>query len=154
MHVHELIRKQHQEAKDAYEQYLATDDPKRKEELGKEILLGLTVHADAEEDIYYPELEKAGHESLVKEFRTEHLGAKALIAKLSMATPGTDAFDGGLRSLMAAILAHVTIEEETAMPQVEQHVPAATLEEIGARMEERSKELRESTFKRLWATIT
>lgn len=154
MHVHELIRTQHNEAKDAYEQYLEAQDPKRKEELGKEILTGLTVHAEAEEEIYYPELEKAGHEALVKEFRTEHTGAKAMIAKLSLMTPGTDTFDGGLRSLMAAILAHVTIEEETAMPKVEQQVPASTLEEIGTKMEERSKELRESTWKRMWAAIT
>lgn len=154
MHVHDLIREQHQEAKALYEQYLASTSDSEKKDLADQLLLSLTVHAVAEEDTYYPAIADTDEEDLVRQFGTEHTGAKAMIARCSLLETGSDAFDGALRSLMAAIIAHVAEEEETAMPEVETRLTKEQLEEIGVRMQARSEELRESKLKRLLGALT
>lgn len=153
MNVHDLIKQQHREVEATYGKYkTATDD--EKEDLAKKILTDLTVHAEAEEEIYYKALEEAGEEGMVEEFKADHGEAKLLIGKLTIMDEDWKGYDETMATLMDAILAHVSVEESEEMPKAEEILGAETLERLGTEMEARSKELQESTLKRLWAAIT
>ena len=153
MNAHDLIKKQHQEVADAYAAFKTATDDDRKEDLAKKILTDLTVHAAVEEEIYYPALEAAGEEEMVEDFKDDHNQAKIQIAALTVMDEDWKGYDERMAKLMDAIMAHVAVEESDEMPRAEEILGEAKLEELGTKMEERSRELQESTLQRLWAAV-
>lgn len=154
MNAHTLIKQQHQEVADAYEAFKTATDDDRKETLAKKILTDLTVHAAVEEELYYPTLEEAGEEEMVEDLKKDHLEAKLRIAELTVMDEDWKGYDERMAKLMDGILAHVAVEESDEMPRAEEILGRATLEQLGAQMAARSKELQESTMKRLWAAVS
>lgn len=143
----------HRELEDAYTDFVAAEGEER-EELAKQILTDLTVHAIVEEEFYYPLLEEAGEKALADEARAEHEGVKVYIAKLSMMDVDSEEYAPAMKAMMESVLHHVAEEESTAMPRMEEIIGTERLEEMVPEMEARKEELRESTMKRLFAAIT
>lgn len=154
MNAHDLIKQQHKEVADNYAAFKTATDDDRKEDLAKSILTDLTVHAAIEEEIYYPALEEAGEEEMIEDFKKDHMEAKLRIAELTVMDEDWKGYDERMAKLMDAILAHVAVEESDEMPRAEEILGEAMLEELGAKMEARTKELQESTMKRLWAAVS
>lgn len=154
MNAHDLIRQQHQEVEDAYEAFKAATDDDQKEKHAKKILTDLTVHAAIEEEIYYPALKEVGEDKMVEEFKKDHLEAKVLIGKLTVMDEDWKSYDENMARLMTAIMEHVAVEEADEMPRAEEALGAERLEELGNHMEARTRELQESTVKRLWAAVS
>lgn len=153
MNAHEFLKQQHREVENLYTEFeVAAEDAKT--EIGKEILTNLTVHAEIEEELYYPELEAAGETELADEYRAEHAAVKAQVARLAMMDAEDEEYAPSMKALMEAVLMHVKEEEEEGFPMVEQLVGAERLAELGPQLEARATELKESTIKRLWASLT
>lgn len=153
MNAHDLIKKQHQEVADAYASFKTAADDDRKEDLAKKILTDLTVHAAIEEELYYPALEDAGEEEMVEDFKKDHNEMKLQVAALTVMDEDWKGYDERMAKLMDSVMAHVAVEESDEMPRAEEILSDAKLEELGTKMEARSKELQESTMQRLWAAI-
>lgn len=152
MNGNEVLMQQHREIEQAYDEFLGAEGEEQAE-LGKKILTDLTVHAEVEEEIYYPELEAAGETEMVAELRAEHLAAKALIAKLTMMRADNEKYAPTMKALMEAIEHHVGEEESEAMPAMAEAIGEEKLDEIGPKMEQRTEELKASTLKRLFAAM-
>jgi hemerythrin superfamily protein len=91
----------------------AASSPQKKRELANEICMELTVHAQIEEEIFYPGLRDAIKESdLLDEAEVEHASAKDLIAQIQEATDIDDKFDAKVTVLGEYIDHHVK-EERT-----------------------------------------
>jgi hypothetical protein len=72
----------------------------------------LKVHAEIEEEIFYPAVRKAIHDNdLMDEAVVEHAGAKDLIAQLESMEPGDDLYDAKVTVLGEEIDHHVKEEE-------------------------------------------
>src|SRR5207237_6348358 len=72
----------------------------KKMDLARQICIELTVHAQIEEEIFYPAVRQAIKESdLVDEATVEHQSAKDLIAQLQAATEADDMFDAKVKVL-------------------------------------------------------
>ena len=153
MNAHDLIKKQHQEVADAYAAFKTATDDDRKEDLAKKILTDLTVHAAIEEEIYYPALEEAGEEEMVEDFKKDHNEMKLQVAALTVMDEDWKGYDERMDKLMGSVMAHVSVEESDEMPRAEEILGEAELEELGTRMEARSRELEESTMQRLWEAV-
>jgi hemerythrin superfamily protein len=153
MNANEILTQQHRDVERLYTEF-ETASGNEKKELCRQILRDLTVHAEIEEEFYYPELEKAGHKELADEYRAEHTAMKTQIAKLSTMKMEDDALEPTMKAMMESVLHHAKEEEEGAMPKMEEAVSEGTLTELGPKLEARTRELRESTAKRLWAAIT
>ena len=78
----------------------------------------LKVHAELEEEIFYPAVRKAINDSdLMDEALVEHAGAKDLIAQLEDANPDDDLYDAKVTVLGEQIEHHVKEEEGDMFPK-------------------------------------
>ena len=140
----QILRQDHKKVKalfDKFDQGKAGDAKRR---LAKQAMNELKVHAQVEEEIFYPAVKNAIEASeLVDEAEKEHQVAKSLISQLEK-TSGQDNgeadFDAKFAELMQAIQHHVEEEEGEMFPQVEDS--ELDLAALGARMVSANKSLR------------
>jgi hemerythrin superfamily protein len=89
----------------------AASSSQKKRDLANEICMELTVHAQIEEEIFYPGLREAIKETdLLDEAEVEHTSAKDLIAQIQEATDIDDKFDAKVTVLGEYIDHHVKEE--------------------------------------------
>ncbi|MDM0107052.1 hemerythrin domain-containing protein [Variovorax sp. J22R24] len=89
----------------------AASAAQKKRELANEICMELTVHAQIEEEIFYPALREAIKETdLLDEAEVEHSTVKDLISQLEGATDADDMFDAKVKVLGEYIDHHVKEE--------------------------------------------
>jgi iron-sulfur cluster repair protein YtfE (RIC family) len=82
-------------------------------DLAEQICKELTVHAQIEEEIFYPELREATEaDGLLDEAEVEHSTAKDLIAQISGMSPDDDLYDARVTVLGEYIDHHVKEERE------------------------------------------
>ena len=102
----------------------------------------LTIHATAEEEIFYPAAREAGIESdLLDEAEVEHASAKDLIAQIRAMTPEDDLYDAKIKVLGEYIDHHVKEEEEEMFPKCRKS--EMDLAGLAAELAERKAELME-----------
>jgi len=114
----------------------------RKSDLVAQICNELKIHAEIEEEIFYPAVRKQIDDNdLMDEALVEHMGAKDLIAQLESMDPNDDLYDAKVTVLSEQIAHHVKEEEEKMFPQATKaKVDTARL---GVQMEKRRSELKE-----------
>ena len=90
-----------------------------KEALAATICAELTIHAQVEEEIFYPAArEVLDEEDLVDEAVVEHASAKDLIAQLADMSPDDDLYDAKIKVLSELIEHHVEEEEDEMFPKL------------------------------------
>ena len=72
----------------------------------------MSVHAQIEEEIFYPACEGKVDEDLLKESSVEHDGAKGLIAEIMAGGPDDEFYDAKVKVLSEEIKHHVEEEEK------------------------------------------
>ena len=89
----------------------AASASQKKRDLANEICMELTVHAQIEEEIFYPAVREAIKDTdLLDEAEVEHASAKDLIAQIQDATDVDDKFDAKVTVLGEYIDHHVKEE--------------------------------------------
>ena len=106
-----LLKADHRKVEQLFEQFEAATGDGKKEKIALQICLELTVHAQIEEEIFYPACEGKIDEDLLKEAYVEHDGAKALIAEIEAGGPDDDYYDAKVKVLSEQIEHHVGEEE-------------------------------------------
>jgi hemerythrin superfamily protein len=107
-----LLKQDHRTVEELFEKFEKASGDGRKQKLAEEICLELSVHAQIEEEIFYPACEGKVDEDLLKESYVEHDAAKLLIAEI-MAAGGNDEFyDAKVKVLQEEIEHHVEEEEK------------------------------------------
>ena len=116
------------------------DADERKAELVEEICTELTIHAQVEEEIFYPAVREAiDDDALLDEADVEHASAKDLIAQLEGMSPGDDHYDAKVVVLGEYINHHVK-EEEGEMFEKARKADVDTAA-LGAELAARKREL-------------
>ena len=135
-----LLKQDHREVEDYFEEYEDLDNDNAKAELAEKICMALKVHAQIEEEIFYPQARQAtGDNDLLDEALVEHAGAKNLIAEIEAMKVGENLYDAKIRVLGEQIKHHVKEEEEELFPEVERS--KMDLAGVGAKMAKRKSEL-------------
>ena len=144
-----LLTADHKEVKALFKEYEklvkaeAGDD--EKQALAEQICVMLTVHATAEEELFYPAARDAlgDDEDLIDEADVEHSTAKELIAQIQGSTPDDPHFDAKVKVLGEYIDHHVKEEEGEIFPKAKKGGldTAALGAEIAARKEELMAEM-------------
>lgn len=107
-----LLKQDHRTVEELFEKFGKASGDGRKQKLAEEICLELSVHAQIEEEIFYPACEGRVDEDLLKESYVEHDGAKVLIAELiSGGGRADDFYDAKVKVLQEEIEHHVEEEE-------------------------------------------
>jgi len=108
-----LLKEDHRKVEELFKEFESASGDGRKEKLAKQICLELSVHAQIEEEIFYPACEGVVDEDLLKESYVEHDAAKVLIAEIEAAGGESDEFfDAKVKVLSEEIEHHVEEEEK------------------------------------------
>jgi hemerythrin superfamily protein len=135
-----LLEADHREVDAYFDQFEDAESNDAKKALASQICLAVKVHAQIEEELFYPAArEKTGDGDLIDEAVVEHAGAKILIAQIEAMQPGQDLYDAKVKVLGEQVRHHVQEEEEELFPEVRES--GLDLEALGARMAERKAEL-------------
>jgi len=97
-----------------YEKLTKNDaDDDEKAALATQICMELTIHAQIEEEIFYPAVREAIEETdLLDEAEVEHAGAKDLIAQIGAMTPGEELYDAKVTVLGEYVNHHIKEEQD------------------------------------------
>jgi hemerythrin superfamily protein len=111
------------------------------EELTKQIVHDLSVHAAVEEQFVYPLIRAKveGGSEMADEAIEEHQDAKRLLADLEKHDAGSDEHSAAMQQLIAAIRHHVEEEEGEVFPQLRESVDGSTLDKMGTLVEQAKK---------------
>lgn len=113
-----LLKADHKEVKGWFKQYERLDAKAEKQALAEKICMALTVHAQIEEEIFYPAARAAISDGdMFDEAEVEHGSAKQLIAEIRAMKVGDRLFDAKVIVLGEYIAHHVQEEEEEMFPE-------------------------------------
>jgi hypothetical protein len=135
-----MIRMDHTHVMSAFHQYQADTPARVKKGLVDNICLALEVHAQLEEEIFYPALREVAPDETLDKAKPEHDRMRELVARLRALQAGDTAYDATLYELMRTVMHHVADEETDLLPKAERLL-AGQLSEMGARMTKRRLEL-------------
>lgn len=107
-----LLKEDHRTVEELFEKFEKANGDGRKQKLAEEICLELSVHAQIEEEIFYPACEGKVDEDLLKESYVEHDGAKVLIAEIMNGGADDEYYDAKVKVLSEEIEHHVEEEEK------------------------------------------
>jgi len=135
-----LLRADHKLVGQLFEEYaLARSVPKKKQIVAK-ICTELSVHAQIEEEIFYPAVQAAlkDHE-LVPEAIVEQATMKELIAQVEGIEPDGEMYDAKIKVLCDYVKHHVKEEQSEMFPKA--NATDLDMAELGARLLARKAEL-------------
>ena len=107
-----LLKADHRAVEELFAKFEKASGDNRKQTLAEEICLELSVHAQIEEEIFYPACEGKVDEDLLKESYVEHDGAKVLIAEIMNGGASDEFYDAKVKVLQEEIEHHVEEEEK------------------------------------------
>lgn len=135
-----MIRMDHTHVLTTFHQYEADASPRVKKGLADQVCVALEIHAQLEEEIFYPALRAVADTDMVRKSVPEHDEMRRLINQLRKLEPLAENFDETFYQLMNTVMHHVADEETLLLPAAER-VLADQLGELGARMTKRRLQL-------------
>lgn len=135
-----MIRLDHTHVLSTYHQYKPGAPMRVKRGLANTICTALEVHAQLEEEIFYPAVRAVAQGELIARSFDEHREMRQLIARLRQMAPEDEAYDQTLAELMRDVMHHVADEETLVIPEAERLL-TDQLGELGMRMTRRRLEL-------------
>jgi hemerythrin superfamily protein len=131
----DMIRADHARVLATFHRYKCDAAAAAKRSLVANLCLALEVHAQMEEEIFYPAMASVD-QALIGRFIAEHDRMRSLIGELRAADPAEPQYDERVMALMREVLHHVADEETVLLPQAER-VLGERLGELGARLMKR-----------------
>jgi hemerythrin-like domain-containing protein len=138
-----LLKQQHDEVKELFKRFEASEDEPEKHELFEQIADDFAAHGTIEEKIFYPAVYVGELKEKLQEAVEEHLAAKRVVADLLEMEPSDEQFDPKMKVLKELIEHHVEEEEGELFPLVRQSFAREELEALGEQMEQMFKQLKE-----------
>ena len=137
-----LLKADHRTVADLFEQFEKATGDGRKQKLAIQICTELSIHAQVEEEIFYPACEGKVDDDLLKESYVEHDAAKVLIAEISAGEPSDEFYDSKVKVLSEEIEHHVQEEEKRLEGLFAQAKKAGLdMDALGEQLATRKKEL-------------
>ena len=140
-----LLKADHQRVRDLFAQYEAAEYGATKRTLAAEVFRELEMHAQLEENIFYPTVNEGTDEGpdLVKASVQDHETMHQLIQELQGMEHDTDGFDAKFQELIRNVEHHVVEEEAAMFPLAEQEL-SEDLDEMMDEMQEMKADMQGS----------
>lgn len=136
-----MIRLDHAHVLAAFRRYRSHLPQTRKRALVENVCLALEVHAQLEEEIFYPAMRQiAAAGEVLEKSVPEHEEMRTLIRSMRAMEPFDATYDETFRKLIRAVLHHVADEETVLLPLAEELMPDE-LGHLGRLMTQRRIEL-------------
>lgn len=135
-----LLEADHKVVEELFAEFESARSTRNKQALVDEICTQLTVHAQIEEEIFYPAVKMAlKDKELVPEAIVEHASLKGLIATIEGTEPDGEMYEATVKVLAEYVKHHVTEERTEMFPKVKNS--SLDTEELGALLAARKEEL-------------
>jgi hemerythrin superfamily protein len=135
-----LLKADHAKVRGLFAEYEKARSTTRKKSLVADICTELSVHAQVEEEIFYPAVKAALKDRLlVPEATVEHASLKDLVAQIEAFEPNDDMYDAKVKVLSEYVKHHVKEEQNEMFPKVK--ASSLDLLELGTRMADRKAKL-------------
>jgi hemerythrin superfamily protein len=138
----ELLAADHRKVDGLFRQFeqMKEDEDEGRVLVAQQICNELTIHAQIEEDLFYPWLRENLEETdAVAEATVEHQSLKQLVAEIQPSGQADEAFDARVKVLSEYVKHHVKEEENEIFPQVAGE--EEELDELGQELAARKAEL-------------
>ena len=142
----EMLTQDHRNVQKIFKQFEKLKDGdadnEGKRELVERACAELKIHAQLEEELFYPAAQEALDEpDLVEEAIVEHASAKELIARLESMEPGESFYDATFTVLAEYVNHHIKEEEKELFPQAKK--AKMDVQGLAEPMQQRKQELAE-----------
>lgn len=136
-----ILRADHKLVSELFAEVEKTRKQEKKLQLVEQICQELTIHAQVEEEIFYPAVKEAlDDDELVPEAQVEHASLKNLIAEIEGAEGDDEMYNARVKVLSEYVKHHVKEEQNEMFPKVKES--DLDLEELGAQIMQRKEELK------------
>ncbi|HEY9619287.1 MAG TPA: hemerythrin domain-containing protein [Crinalium sp.] len=137
-----LIEADHRKVDQLFEEISSTKGAKKIQECFNQIYKELTLHAEAEELVFYPAMREYDEtEDYIEEAEEEHDEAKVLLEEMKSLKPGDDEFQSKLQELIAAVKHHVEEEENEIFPAVREAMEDEELQQLAEEFQQSKAKL-------------
>ena len=138
-----MLKQDHSNVKDLFDEFEGTDDERTQMEIAKRAINELKVHAAVEEEIFYPAVrEMIDDREVMSEATEEHHVVHFLIDELENQRLDHDTYHAKFIVLAENVRHHIKEEEGEMLPKID--AEDEELEKIGTRMSRRKQELMEN----------
>src|SRR4051794_24908359 len=138
-----LLKDDHKKVKDLFRQFEKARSADRKKKIAEEAMHELTVHAEIEEEIFYPaakaKADKDG-KALVDEGVEEHHVVKMLIGELQALSEVNEQYEAKFTVLIENVEHHIEEEENEMLPDAKKTL-GKEIDALGDQMDARKSEL-------------
>lgn len=132
-----LLDADHMHVEQLFAEYQTAGDSEHKKHLAHTICHELTIHAQIEEEIFYPAVRRAtGDNQMVDDAKKEHDNARELINVIE-AGP----YDDATLTKLQRVIEHHVKEEREEMFDHARRSPGLDLMQLGQQLEQRKSEL-------------
>jgi hemerythrin superfamily protein len=135
-----MIRFDHTHVLATFHQYRAASRPGVKRGLVNTACIALEIHAQLEEEIFYPAVRELSDNEALRKSVPEHDEMRRLISPPRSMEPTDVRYDETFMELMRDVMHHVADEETIVLPEAERLLQGH-LGELGARMTKRRMQL-------------
>jgi hemerythrin superfamily protein len=142
-----MLAEDHKKVKQMFEKFEKMKEEEDQDDEAKQLLVELccaelTVHAQLEEELFYPALRGAIDDmDMLDEAEVEHASAKQLISELSSMQPGDELYDAKFTVLGEYVKHHIQEEEKEIFPKAKK--ADLDLEAMAEEARERKQEMRD-----------
>ncbi|CAG9931778.1 hemerythrin domain-containing protein [Candidatus Nitrotoga arctica] len=135
-----LLRADHKLVSTLFAEYEKTRSNSKKKTLVSQICTELSVHAQVEEEIFYPAVKQALKDrEMIPEAIVEHATLKVLIGQVEGIEPDGEMFDAKIKVLSEYVKHHVKEEQNEMFPQAKS--TELDMIELGGKIAARKKML-------------
>ncbi|MDT3779190.1 hemerythrin domain-containing protein [Nitrospira sp. MA-1] len=143
MDIFQILKKDHQKAKDLFKKLEGTGPraTKSREKLFSQLKNDLEAHSHGEEVAFYPALrENAEMVDLINEATEEHAEVANLLEELEELGPESEEWDSKLSQLKKNVLHHVKEEEGEIFKKAKEILEKEEIQTIGKEFQEAKKQ--------------
>jgi hypothetical protein len=142
-----VLTADHRQVQKWFTEFQSTNSLAGEETLALDICNAIRVHADIDEEIFYPAFLEATHEQYKhQEAMREHEAMRELINEIEHAGPTEDMFFAKVHVLCDLFTHHVTEEEKARGIFFDAQHSALDLDALGGTIQARKSELLESNY--------
>jgi len=149
----QMLRDDHRRVKELFRRFEEAEDERQKGQIVQETLKELTIHAELEEELFYPAVrgEADVEDEMMDEADEEHHVAEMLIDELWKMRPGSSHYDAKFSVLAEAVKHHIDEEESEILPKAAE-LGMGRMDDLGAQMEQRKMQLMKDGGRRMTST--
>ncbi|HVF67592.1 MAG TPA: hemerythrin domain-containing protein [Pyrinomonadaceae bacterium] len=148
MNAFQLLKEDHKKVSGIFQQLEPTTEraEKTRTELFAKLNEELSIHAQIEEQIFYPAIKQAAEtREIVLEGFEEHHVVKILLKELESMPVDTEQWAAKLKVLQENVEHHVEEEEGEMFPKTQDVLSEDEINQLGVRMEELKNQLKQQT---------